>query len=228
MNDKVASYATWQKDPEQDAAMAEAHRPFWRHFIETIPERDLSTRTVLDFGCNRGGFLRLLYALRPFRKGVGIDIAVQSVAAANAAKGDIPVQYEVATDLTPWADTFDIAFSYEVLFLLPDLKRHAEQVFNSLRSGGVYYVVIGAHTENPLWLRWREILTRTSNAPVQDYSPDDCVAAFASVGFDVSLRRFGYDGFVDITRARDYFPSAMDALTFLAERELLFRLEKRG
>lgn len=228
MTDEVASYATWQKNPEEDAAMAAVHRPYWQHFIESIPEHDLSTRTVLDFGCNRGGFLRLLYALRPFRKGVGIDIATQSIAAANDAKGDAPVQYEVATDLTPWADTFDLGFSYEVLYLLPDLERHAEQISRSLRRGGIYYAVIGAHTENPLWPKWRELIARTSNAPVYDYSPDDYIAAFAAAGFDVSLRRFGYVGFVRPSAERDYYPRITDALAYPAEHKLLFRLEKRG
>ena len=55
--------------------MEEGHRPLWRHLIASITETDLSTRRVLDFGCNRGGFLRLLYSLKPFHQGLGIDIA---------------------------------------------------------------------------------------------------------------------------------------------------------
>jgi hypothetical protein len=40
--------------------MEEGRRPLWRHFIRTIPEADLSSSVVIDFGCDRGGFLRLL------------------------------------------------------------------------------------------------------------------------------------------------------------------------
>ena len=58
MND---GYATWHSDAANEPRMEEGHRPYWRHFIASIPETDLSTRTVLDFGCNRGGFLRLLH-----------------------------------------------------------------------------------------------------------------------------------------------------------------------
>jgi SAM-dependent methyltransferase len=224
----AASYATWHTDPKAEAAMADSHAPYWRHFIETVPERDFSTKTVLDFGCNRGGFLRLLNALRPLRRGVGVDIAVESIEAAIAGKGDAPLHFEVATDLAAWADTFDIAFSYEVIYLLPDLRHHAEQMWAALRKGGVYYAVTGCHTESPLWPKWRDLIARTTHAPVQDYSPDDYIDAFVAAGFDVSVRRFGFDGFVRSTKSREYYPRVVDALSYPAEHKLLFRLEKCG
>jgi SAM-dependent methyltransferase len=67
--------------------MEEGHRPLWRHFIQAIPETGLSTCQVLDFGCNRGGFLRLLYALKPFRRALGVDIAHESITAARDLSG---------------------------------------------------------------------------------------------------------------------------------------------
>ncbi|WP_244598634.1 class I SAM-dependent methyltransferase [Rhizobium tubonense] len=208
--------------------MAESHSPYWRHFIETIPERDFSSKTVLDFGCNRGGFLRLLHALRPFRRGVGIDIASESIAAADAAKGGMPVQFHVTTDLSPWADSFDVAFSYEVVYLLPELKQHANQMYGVMRNGGVYYAVTGCHTEMPLWPKFRELIGGNSNAPVQDYSPQDYIDAFVAAGFEVSVKRFGFNGFVQASKDRKYYPSILDALAYPAEYKLLFRLEKRA
>lgn len=225
MSDTVLSYQTWNRDPEGDAAMAEIHRPYWRHFIESLPERDFTTRTVLDFGCNRGGFLRLLFALRPFGHGIGVDIAAESVAAAERAKGDAPLSFAVADDLAPWAGSIDLAFSYEVIYLLPDLGRHAEQLRGVLRPGGAYYAVTGCHTENPLWPQWRELLAATSNAPVQDHAPEDYVAAFCDAGFKVSLRRFGFDGFVPAPKDRSFYPQVLDALTYASEHKLLFRFE---
>jgi hypothetical protein len=76
--------------------------------------------------------------LRPFGHGVGIDLAQESIAAARSLKGTMPVDYEVATDLTPWADSVDLAFSYEVIYLLPDLTDHACQMDLVLRDGGIY------------------------------------------------------------------------------------------
>jgi trans-aconitate methyltransferase len=66
--------------------MEEEHRPLWRHFIQTIPETDLSDCQVVDFGCNRGGFLHLLHELKPFRHALGIDIAQESIAACRGAE----------------------------------------------------------------------------------------------------------------------------------------------
>lgn len=227
MNSQALTYPTWHTDPNDDAKMVESHRPYWRHFIERVPDRDLSSKVVLDFGCNRGGFLRLLHTLRPFRRAVGIDIAFDSIAAANASKGEMPADFHVATDLDQWADTFDVAFSYEVIYVLPELREHAAQMHRAMRNGGVYYAVTGCHTDNPLWPKWRELIAGNSNAPVQDYSPHDYIDAFRAVGFDVSVKRFGYDGFVSASKDRAYYPSVLDSLAYPAEYKLLFRLEKR-
>ena len=39
--------------------MAGGHPPIWRHLVGLMAERDLSGKTVLDFGCNQGRLLRL-------------------------------------------------------------------------------------------------------------------------------------------------------------------------
>lgn len=227
MGSTALSYDTWHADAAREPAMEEGHRPLWRHFIETIPETDLSTRAVLDFGCNRGGFLRLLHAMKPFGRGLGVDIAQASIAAARNLAGVTPVAYEVATDLSPWPDSFDIAFSYEVIYLLPDLAGHAAGMYAALRQGGVYYAVTGCHTENPLWPAWRDFIGGRTNAPIQDRSPDDYAAAFVAVGFEVSVRRFGYDGFVPVPKDRGYYPKLTDALDYPAVSKLLFRCVRR-
>lgn len=207
--------------------MEESHRPMWRHFIQTVPEVDLSTREILDFGCNRGGFLRLLHALKPFRHALGIDIARDSIDAARQLVGTAPIDYEVASDARAWPDRFDLAFSYEVIYLLPDLAAHAAGMHAALKGGGVYYAVTGCHTECPFWPSFRETIAETTNAPVQDRSPDDYAAAFARAGFDVSVRRFGYDGFVPAAPDRRYYPTLMDAVDYAAEHKLLFRFVKK-
>lgn len=221
------SYETWHADTAREAAMEEGHRPLWRHFIETVPEIDLSTREILDFGCNRGGFLRLLHTLRPFRHAVGVDIARASIVAARDLVGVAPIDYEVATDLSAWPDRFDLAFSYEVIYLLPHIAAHATQMHAALRKGGVYYAVTGCHTDCPLWPAWRQVIGETTNAPVQDRSPDDYASAFAAAGFDVSVRRFGYNGFVPIAKDQRYYRKLTDAVDYAAEHKLLFRLVKR-
>ncbi len=208
--------------------MEEGHRPFWRHFIHAILETDLSTRQVLDFGCNRGGFLRLLHALKPFRRALGVDIARESIAAARDLVGTAPIEYEIASTLSAWPEQFDLAFSYEVIYLLPDISAHAADIYGALRADGVYYAVTGCHTDSPLWPRFRHVIAESTNAPAHDRSPDDYAAAFMAAGFDVAVRRFGYDGFVPASRDRHYYPKLMDAVDYAAEHKLLFRLVKPG
>jgi SAM-dependent methyltransferase len=228
MNDTQSSYATWHTDAAREAAMEEGHRPLWRHFIRTVPETDLSTRHVLDFGCNRGGFLRLLHAMKPFRRGLGIDIARDSIDAARRLAAAFPIDYEVASDPAAWPDRFDLAFSYEVVYLLPDIAAHAAGIHTALKRGGVYYAVTGCHTDSPLWPVFRQTISETTNAAAQDRSPEDYAAAFAGAGFEVSVRRFGYDGFVPVSQDRRYYPKLLDAVDYAAQHKLLFRLVKPG
>jgi len=227
VTNETNSYATWHADKHREPAMEESHRPLWRHFIATIPETDLSTRDVLDFGCNRGGFLRLLHALKPFNRGLGVDIAAESIAAAQTLAGTVPAEYRVATDLSPWYGRFDLAFSYEVIYLLPDLDAHAGMLHGCLREGGVYYAVTGCHTRSPLWPRWRTLIGGTTNAPVQDRSPEDYADAFTRAGFEVSVRKFGYDGFVPANKESQYYADLTEAIEYPAEHKLIFRLVKR-
>jgi SAM-dependent methyltransferase len=188
----------------------------------------LSGCQVVDFGCNRGGFLRLLHELKPFRHALGIDIAHESVAAARKAVGLAPIDYEAVSNLSAWPEHFDLAFSYEVMYLLPDIAAHASDMYRSLRRGGVYYPVTGCHTESPLWPSWRIVIGESTNAPVHDRSPDDYAIAFANAGFQVSVRRFGYDAFVRAPQDRRYYLKLTDAVDYPAQHKLLFRLVKGG
>jgi len=72
----------------------------------------------------------------------------------------------------------------------------------------------------------RTLIAETTNAPVQDRSPDDYAAAFTAAGFSVSLKKFGFDGFVPAAKDPRYYPRLIDAVTYGAEDKLLFRLVK--
>ena len=100
-------------------------------------------------------------------------------------------------------------------------------MYAALPGGGVYYAVTGCHTDSPLWSTFRATISKTTNAPVQDRTPDDYAAAFADVGFRVSVRRFGYDGFVPAQKNRNYYPKLMDAIDYAAAHKLLFRFVKQ-
>lgn len=217
--------ATWYVDPAGDDAMSNGHAPIWRHLIGLIPERDLTGKTVLDFGCNQGGLLRLLYALRPFERALGIDIAAASIDKAEALKSDLPIQYQVGSSLSGWDGSFDLAISHEVIYLVREIERHAEEVWKALRPGGVYYAVTGCHTDNPLWPQWRSLVAERTNTVVQDRSISDYVRIFGEAGFGVSARKLGYDGFVPHVPG-GWMPDLADALRYYTETKIVFRLTK--
>ncbi|MCC7275098.1 MAG: methyltransferase domain-containing protein [Alphaproteobacteria bacterium] len=223
-----ATIATWHKDRVRENAMGPAHAPIWRHFIDLVPEGDLSAKTVLDFGCNQGGFLRMLHAVRPFRRGLGVDIAADSVARAQAMKGDLPIDYAPVAALDAHAGRFDIAFSHEVIYLVPDIAAHAQQVWAALRPGGVYYAVTGCHTGNKLWPRWRTLIAETTNVATQDRSLDDYGEAFRAAGFEVGVKRFGFSGFAPYGGYSDYYPTLEERIYYYSEAKTLFRLVKEG
>ncbi|MDK1489741.1 class I SAM-dependent methyltransferase [Sinorhizobium sp. 7-81] len=218
---------TWYIDPDAEDRMADGHAPIWRHLIDLVVERDLSEKTVLDFGCNQGGLLRHLHAIRPFRKGLGVDIAEDSIARADALKGNQPLQYQVGAKLEGWDDEFDLAISHEVIYLIPDIDAHASDIWRALKPGGVYYAVTGCHTDNPLWPKWRELVARRTNTVVQDRSITDYARCFSKAGFEVSGRKLEYDGFIPFVED-GWTPDFADALEYYTRTKIVFRLVKRA
>ncbi len=225
--DDTGTIPTWHKDRTRESAMGPAHAPVWRHLIDLVPERDLTHADVLDFGCNQGGFLRLLHAIRPFRFGLGVDIAAESVARAEQLKGDLPLAYDLVPGLAAHPGRFDLAFSHEVIYLVPDIDAHARTVLAALRPGGVYYAVTGCHTGNRLWPHWRRHIPATTNVQTQDRSLDDYAEAFRRAGFSVATRRFGFDCFAPYDGPSPYYPSVADRMYYYAEAKTLFRLVRQ-
>lgn len=224
-SDTIKTISTWYIDPDAEDAMADGHAPIWRHIIDLIPERDLTGKAVLDFGCNQGGFLRLLHSQRPFHRALGIDIAEQSIAKANSLKGNLPVQYQAVAHLDGWSEEFDLAFSHEVIYLIENIARHASEVWQALKPGGVYYAVTGCHTDNPLWPQWRRLVAEKTHTVVQDRSITDYAEVFEATGFKVSARKLNFDGFIPYSKS-NWTPSFADALTYYSTTKVVFRLFK--
>src|SRR5260370_29142108 len=108
------SIATWNRNPAEEEAMGAAHAPIWRRMIDVSVPHDLHDSTILDYGCNQGGFLRMLYDRHPFKSAVGIDIARESVARADLLKGHPPIDYKITDRAAAPRRTFDLAFSQDL------------------------------------------------------------------------------------------------------------------
>ncbi len=215
--------STWNRNPADEDTMGASHARIWRRMIDVSVPHDISSSTVLDYGCNQGGFLRLLYDRHPFRSAVGIDIARESVARAELLKGHRPVDYKVTDTAAALGLTFDFAFSHEVIYLLPDPAAHARDIRAALRPGGAYVAAMGCHTDSSLWPRWRKLIAETSSIPIYDHSLEDVSRAFADAGFTVSVRPLALDAFMHVSLGSAYFPKIADQLRYYSSDKVLFR-----
>jgi SAM-dependent methyltransferase len=178
---------TYWQDAAADEAMQEEHGFVWRAMLDTV-DVDLTGRRVLDAGCNRGGFLRLLVDDCAIGEGFGYDPASGAIDDARRLAGDRRLEF-AASDTVPaeW-DGFDVAFSHEVLYLLADLPAHARAIFAALAPGGSYYAVIGVHTGSPLMVKWhRDNAEALHIPPLNDI--DDVISVFEEAGFEAAAAR---------------------------------------
>lgn len=217
---------SWQKNVADDLEMDNQHLHTWKALINTIQETDLSNKTILDYGCGPGGFLRYLYSVKPFKKGIGIDIATKSIEQAKTKINSLPIEYHLIDEQLKIDQNIDIAFSHEVLFLLPDLKVHAKFIYDCLKLGGVYYAVTGGHTENKLWPHWKTLLEQNSNLPVYDYSPENIVDSFLDNDFSGQATHLQNVGFVPIFKDRSFYPTILDVLQYSRQTMIVFRFQK--
>ena len=218
-----STIATWNRNPADEEAMGAVHAPIWRRMVDVSLPHDLRESTVLDYGCNQGGFLRLLYDSHSFHSAVGIDIARESVARAELLKGQRPITYKVADQAAALGQTFDFAFSHEVVYLLPDVAEHARDIKAVLRPGGSYIAAMGCHTDSSLWPRWRKLIAETSSIPIYDHSLEDVSKAFADAGFSVAVRPLALDAFMQVSIGSAYFPKVTDQLRYYTSDKVLFR-----
>jgi SAM-dependent methyltransferase len=209
----------WRSAAE-DEAMQDDHGFVWRAMLETI-DVDLAGKRVLDAGCNRGGFLRLLADRSGIGEGFGYDPAASAIDDAKRLVGDRRLLFEAA-DTVPmgWGD-FDVAFSHEVLYLLHDLSAHAAAIFGALAPNGVYYAVMGVHARSPLMAEWHSANAEKLRLP-QLYEIDDVVATFRTEGFDVSAARLAVN-FVPAAGHGHDDSRLFDWLNYYYDQKLLLR-----
>ena len=205
----------------EDEAMQEEHGFVWRAMLETI-DVDLARKRVLDAGCNRGGFLRLLADRYGIAEGFGYDPASGAIEDARRLVGDRPLHFEAGGTVPAEWGGFDVAFSHEVLYLLDDLSAHAAAIFGALDPGGVYYAVIGVHTRSPLMAEWHAANKQELHLPeLRDI--EEVVGTFRAAGFEASAARLAMR-FVPTGRHGHHDRSQLlDWLDYYYDQKLLLR-----
>jgi SAM-dependent methyltransferase len=213
----------WRSAAE-DEVMQDEHGFIWRAMLDTI-DVDLAGLRVLDAGCNRGGFLRLLVDHHDIAEGFGYDPASSAIEDARRLSGARPLAFEVADSVPEtWTD-MDVAFSHEVLYLLSDLSSHAAAIHHALRPGGVYYAVMGVHAGSPFMVEWHAAnRDELELPPLHDI--DDVVATFRSAGFEASVARLAF-GFVPLSTSGHHEQGrTLDWLTYYRDDKLLLRFAR--
>jgi len=147
-------------------SMEAEHLSLWRAFIRVFAPLLPPGGRILDFGCNRGGMLLLMFqeggraagSLQP-SLAVGIDVDTPPMRAhleesARAVRGRYPLIF-TTTSPRHFSGQFDLAVSHEVVYLLPDLHRTFAEIASALTPGGSFCLTTGCHAENPLYPLWR-------------------------------------------------------------------------
>jgi SAM-dependent methyltransferase len=206
--------------------MQEEHAFIWQGMLETI-DVDLTGARVLDAGCNRGGFLRLLADDSGIDAGYGYDPASGAIADARRLAGGRPLVFEAADTVPAGWGGFDVAFSHEVLYLVPDLPAHARAMFAALAPGRPYFAVMGVHTRSRLMAEWHAANVNDLQLP-QLRDLDDVADVFEAAGFDVQVARLRIR-FVPVSahRARhaDRGPLT-DWLDYYSDDKVMFRFAR--
>ena len=206
--------------------MQEEHGFLWRSLLDTL-DVDLAGRRVLDVGCNRGGFLRLLVDESGIAQGYGYDPASGAIDDARRLADGRQLTFETAVTVPAgWAD-FDAAFSHEVLYVLHDLASHAAALFAALQPGAPYFAVMGVHAGSRMMSAWHGSVADELALP-RLYDLDEVVEVFDTAGFEVSVARLRL-GFVPVSARRgghEHRRGLMEWLDYYARDKVVFRFTR--
>jgi len=229
LDDSLIERRTFFSDPSLDDELPIVNESFWSALIAHI-ERDgvPAPKSILDIGCHTGGLLHQLS--RRFNPATLIGIEPLATARAAAAQRlTDAAETVILLDPAEWARvqaaSSDLITSHETLYLEGDLLAFMTRVRATLARGGAAYVVLGCHSENPLWRQWKMPLVAAGHR-VYDHAPLDVMEAAASVGFLPSVQPLRRSGWVtyDPLRANFRYPDVKTMFDHHYRHKLIFRL----
>lgn len=206
--------------------MQDEHGFIWKAMLDTV-DVELAGMRVLDAGCNRGGFLRMLVDSAGIAEGYGYDPASDAVDDARRLAGERPLIFEAASTVPDGWEGFGAAFSHEVLYLIHDMTAHAAAVFGALAPGAPYFAVMGMHAGSTLMTAWHDENADELGLP-PIYRLEDVSDVFEDAGFDVSVARLKL-GFVPVSAHRgghEHRRDVLDWLDYYGRDKVMFRFSR--
>jgi SAM-dependent methyltransferase len=202
---------------------------FWSSLIKHI-EQDCvrPPRAILDIGCHTGGLLYELNCRFAPAELIGIEPIASARAAATRLLADVVAEVRLL-DKSEWdripVGSIDLVTSHETLYLEPDLQEFMNHLRRILDSGGAAYVVLGCHSENPLWETWKLRMIAAGHR-VFSHAPIQIMEAAASAGFLPAVQPLRRSGWVtyDPRGAEFTYPDARTMLDHHYRHKLIFRL----
>jgi len=138
--------------------MADSHAPFVRPVFERLPLPP--DGSYLDIGCGNGYTVRWAAEAAPEGRAVGLDVSPAMIALAREKSAAFPsAEFHVATfphGHPLEAASFDVIYSMEVFYYLPDLGEGLAEVRRLLRPGGVFACQVDFYEENTASHAWPE------------------------------------------------------------------------
>jgi SAM-dependent methyltransferase len=211
---------TYWRDAVADQAMQDEHGFIWKAMLDTV-DVDLVGKRVLDAGCNRGAFLRLLVDGYGIAEGFGYDPASGAVDDAKRLADRRRLHFQVAETVPADWGGFEVAFSHEVLYLLHDIPAHARAMFTALEPGAVYYAVMGVHAGSPVMEEWHRANAEELQLP-RLYDLDEVVSDFHAVGFDAAVARLAVR-FIPTGGRHHEHGRVLDWVNYFSDQKVLLR-----
>ncbi len=221
---------TFFPDPAHDDELPVVNEAFWSALIGHIEQdSNCPPGVILDVGCHTGGLLEALgHRFAPHGL-FGIE-PLASARAAASRRLENSAAWVTLLDSAEWdrvpVGAIDLVVSHEMLYLEPDVSRFMRRVRTVLKPGGVAYVVLGCHSENPLWQTWKPLLIAAGHH-VYDHVPLEIMESASVAGLIPSVQPLRRSGWVtyDPLQAAFRYPSVRAIFEHHYVNKLLFRLE---
>ena len=220
--------------PEHDSSLEQANQLFWEALLGHI-RRELAGNVVdevLDVGCHNGGLLSQLASTFHPNRMTGIEPAShcreRALFRLRTLAPRVAILPPKAWPEVP-SSSIDIVTCHEVLHLVEDLHHLFGNIARVLRPQGIAFVVVGCHSENPVWRTWSAEL-RDSGQTVFDRTAFDILHCGIAAGMQGALRPLRRDGWIIYNPKSTVFsyPSIGHLLDHQYRNKLLFRFIRRS